>query len=119
LDIGDNTLSTSVVGIVTNFVVERPGVGYTSGDTIQVGDDCFYQPVLTENGSIISFESNGGCDQEFKTPPIVSINTKTGEGAVLYPVLQFVPQFVVDNPDLRPPLTGIGSTVIVNVVDCV
>jgi len=113
LDVGDKRLSNAVTGINTSLVISKPGIGYTSGDTIQVGD-CYYQPVLTANGSIISFTSNGSCKQQFKTRPGVSINTKTGEGAVIYPVLQFVPQFIVDNPDLN---VGIGS--IVNVVDCV
>ena len=113
IDVGDRRLSNSVVGINTGLVIERPGLGYTSGDTIQVGN-CLYQPVLTTNGSIIDFKSNGTCKQTFKTTPIVSINTKTGEGAVIYPVLQFVPQFIADNPDLN---VGIGS--VVNVVDCV
>jgi hypothetical protein len=113
LDVGDRRLSNAVTGINTSLVIERPGLGYTSGDTIQVGN-CFYQPILTANGSIIDFRSNGTCKETFKTTPIVSINTKTGEGAVIYPVLQFVPQFIVDNPDLN---VGIGS--VVNVVDCV
>jgi hypothetical protein len=113
IDVGNRRLSNSVVGINTGLVIERPGLGYTSGDTIQVGN-CSYQPVLTTNGSIIDFKSNGTCKQTFKTTPIVSINTKTGEGAVIYPVLQFVPQFIADNPDLN---VGIGS--VVNVVDCV
>jgi hypothetical protein len=113
IDVGDRRLSNSVVGINTSLVIERPGLGYTSGDTIQVGN-CLYQPVLTANGSIIDFKSNGTCKQTFKTTPVVSINTKTGEGAVIYPVLQFVPQFIADNPDLN---VGIGS--VVNVVDCV
>jgi hypothetical protein len=113
LDVGNRRLSNAVVGINTSLVIERPGLGYTSGDTIQVGN-CFYQPILTANGSIIDFKSNGTCKQTFNTTPIVSINTKTGEGAVIYPVLQFVPQFIADNPDLN---VGIGS--VVNVVDCV
>jgi hypothetical protein len=113
IDVGNRRLSNAVIGINTSFVIERPGLGYTSGDTIQVGN-CFYQPVLTANGSIIDFKSNGACKETFKTTPVVSINTKTGEGAVIYPVIQFVPQFIADNPDLN---VGIGS--IVNVVDCV
>jgi hypothetical protein len=113
LDVGESRIGTNVVGINTNLVIERPGIGYTSGDTIQVGD-CFYQPVLTEGGSIIDFKSSSSCKQTFKSPPVVSINTKTGEGAVIYPVLQFVPQFIVDNPNL-----SVGITSVINVVDCV
>lgn len=113
LDVGDKRLSNSVVGVNTSLVIVKPGLGYTSGDTIQVGD-CFYQPVLTANGSIIDFKSSGTCKQQFKTRPTVSINTRTGAGAEIYPVLQFVPQFITDNPDL-----SVGITSVVNVVDCV
>jgi hypothetical protein len=113
IDVGQGKLSSTVVGINTNFVIESPGIGYTSGDTIQVGD-CFYQPVLTVNGSIIDFQTLSDCKQQFKIIPVVSINTKTGEGAVIYPVLQFVPQFIVDNPDLN-----VGITSVVNVVQCI
>lgn len=138
LDIGQGQLSPSVVGINTNFTIQSPGIGYTFGDTVQVGET-LYQPVLTENGSIIGVElpgfpvpivggvvqapptgesgqttQSGISGETFKSVPSVLINTRTGEGAVIYPVLQFVPQFINDNPDLN---VGIGS--IVNVVDCV
>jgi hypothetical protein len=114
IDIGDGRLSPNVVGINTNFVIERPGIGYTSGDTIQVGN-CIYQVVITTNGSVIDFKSvNGDCKQFFKAPPEVTINTKTGAGAVIYPVLQFVPQFITDNPNLT-----VGITSVVNVVQCI
>jgi hypothetical protein len=47
--------------------------------------------------------------ETFKFVPTVTINTTTGEGAALYPVLQFVPQFIVDNPDLNAQNIGISS----------
>lgn len=114
IDVGEGKLSTTVVGLNTDFVIEKPGIGYTSGDTIQVGD-CFYQPVLTDNGSIIDFKTLSDCKEEFKNVPAVSINTKTGEGAVIYPVLKFVPQFIVDNPNF----TNVGVGSIISVVQCV
>ena len=138
LDVGQGQLSPSVVGINTNFTIESPGIGYTFGDTVQVGDTQ-YQPVLTENGSIIGVElpgfpapvvggevqtpptgepgqttQSGISGETFKSVPPVTINTRTGEGAVIYPILQFVPQFINDNPDLN-----VGISSIVNVVDCV
>ena len=119
IDVGDKRLSNSVVGINTDLIIEKPGIGYTSADTIQVGS-CYYKPVLTSRGSVIGWEPIGkGCTDEFQTVPTVTINTRTGEGAVIYPVLQFTPQFIVDNPDLVDNFnrSGIGS--IVNVVDCV
>jgi hypothetical protein len=106
-------ISTSVVGIVTDIVVVGPGLGYTSGDTVIIGG-CTYEPILTANGSIIGFVSPNSCKQEFSEYPDLSINTNTGEGALLYPVVQYVPQYTIDNSNL---LVGIGS--IVSVVDCV
>jgi hypothetical protein len=135
LDVGDGQLSPVVIGITTNFVIGSPGIGYTFGDTIQVGDDLF-KPVITDNGSIIDVEypsfavqptqpgqapppnqttQTGSSGQTFKSVPPVIINTRTGEGAIIYPVLQFVPQFITDTLDQN--IVGIGS--IVNVVDCV
>lgn len=106
-------ISTTPVGIVTDIAVVGPGLGYTSGDTIQIGS-CVYEPILTANGSIIGFTSPNVCKQEFSSYPDIAINTNTGEGAVLYPVVQYVPQYTTDNPNLS---VGIGS--IINVVDCV
>lgn len=119
IDIGDNRLSDSVVGINTDLIIEKPGIGYTSSDTIQVGN-CYYKPILTSRGSVIGWEPIGGaCKDGFKTVPQVTINTTTGEGAVIYPVLQFIPQFIVDNPDLTNNFINSGIGSIVNVVDCV
>lgn len=108
-------ISTVTVGIVTNVIVERPGVGYTSGDAILIGN-CMYGPILSRNGSIIGVTSANYCSTEFKSVPPVVINTNTGEGAELYPVIQYVPQYVVDNPELR---SGIGTDEIKSVVQCV
>ncbi len=106
-------VSTVSVGIVTSIVIEGPGIGYTSGDTIEVGD-CVYEPILTSNGSIIGFTSPNSCKQEFLTYPTISINTNTGQGAILYPVMEYVPQYIVDNPALK-----VGISTFAKVVDCV
>jgi len=100
-------------GGITDLVISGPGLGYTSGDTIQIGN-CFYEPVLTSNGSIIDFKSISDCQDKFSIQPVVSINTRTGEGAEIYPVLEFIPKFIVDNPDLN-----VGITSVINLVDCV
>lgn len=114
-DIRDVGVSTSPVGIVTNIVIERPGLGYTSGDIIQIGD-CTYNPVVTPNGSIIDIVSPSSCVNQFKSVPPVTINTRSGEGAVLYPVIDYVPQFVIDNPNLS---VGLTTDRIVSVIQCV
>lgn len=105
-------ISTVPVGIVTSIVIDAPGIGYTSGDLILIGS-CVYSPILTPNGSIIGITSLSYCSQQFKTVPPVTINTTTGAGAEVYPVLQYVPQYIVNNQ----PTTGIGS--ITEIVECV
>jgi hypothetical protein len=114
-NIKDIGISTTPVGIVTNIVIERPGLGYTSGDVIQIGD-CAYNPVVTTNGSIIDVLSPASCSNQFKSVPSVNINTRSGEGAVLYPVIDYVPQFIIDNPNLS---VGITTDKIINVIQCV
>ncbi len=106
-------ISTIPVGIVTDIVIENPGIGYTSGDTIQVGEDCYYTPILTDNGSIIGLQGSSGCDQQFLSYPSITINTDTGAGARAYPVIEYQPQYVLDNQDI----VGIGS--IKTIIDCV
>lgn len=105
-------ISTTPVGIITDVVVEKPGVGYTSGDTINWGG-CSYSPILTEFGNIIGVTSPNSCTNQFLDIPDLTINTNTGQGALLYPVVQYVPQYVVDNASAT-----VGLTSIVSVVDC-
>lgn len=105
-------ISTIAVGIITSIVIEGPGIGYTSGDTVIAGA-CVYEPILTSNGSIIGVTSPNSCKQEFDTYPTITINTKTGQGAVLYPVVQYIPRYIADNR------SSAGISTFVSVVDCV
>lgn len=109
-------ISTIPVGIVTSIFVDRPGIGYTSGDSILVGE-CVFSPILTPSGAIIRVTSSG-CSQEFESYPEVTINTNTGQGAVLYPVVEYLPQFIIDDELITRTRVGIGTTII-NVVQCV
>lgn len=109
-------ISTVPVGIVTSIFIDKPGIGYTSGDTISVGQ-CDYSLTLSPSGGIIKVVSSE-CPQEFDSYPQVIINTRTGEGASLYPVVNYLPQFVTDNNLIAETRVGIGTTII-NVVDCV
>lgn len=107
-------ISTTPVGIITNVVVTQPGVGYTSGDTINIGQ-CRYSPILTPNGSIIGVTSATYCTTEYTELPDSTINTNTGQGAVVRPVLQYIPQYTTDNPNLRD---GLSQTDIIIVDNC-
>jgi hypothetical protein len=108
-------ISTIPVGIVTNIVVVQPGLGYTNGDIIQIGQ-CSYNPIVTPNGSIIGVTSSSSCVSKFLSTPSVTINTKKGQGATLYPVLEYTEQYVTDNPQL---IAGISTDLIINVVQCI
>ena len=107
-------VSTTPVGIVTSITIDSPGLGYTSGDTIQIGG-CFYSPIVTPNGSIVVINDPASCQQEFKTYPTVTINTKTGQGARIYPVIQYTPQYITSNPTVGIPTDQI---VHVDLCDC-
>ena len=106
-------ISTIPVGIVTDIVIQNPGIGYTSGDIILIGDDCYYNPILTLNGSIIGIENVSPCNTQFTSTPEIQIITDTGSGANVFPVVEYRPQYIVDNQSL----VGIGS--IKTVIDCV
>lgn len=103
-------VGTNIVGIITDIAVLNPGIGYTSGDTIAVGP-CVFTPVLTPNGSIIGIQSIT-CPNNFDTLPTAIINSQTGQGADLYPVLEYQPQ-------LSTALRIINQVGILTVVDCI
>ena len=108
--IGTNVgVGTGVVGIITDTVVVNPGFGYTSGDKINFGP-CQFGVIVTETGSIIGVTSSN-CDFKFDELPVGEIDTTTGEGATVFPVLQYVPQF--------NKVTVINQVGILTVVDCV
>ena len=109
---GVSGIGTQAVGIVTNLVPQKPGIGYTSGDTGQVGQ-CTFDFLLTPAGSIVGIR-NINCKDKHAVIPPVTINTKTGLGAKLLPVVTYSPDFVSDIGE-RPS----AGTLVVNVVDCV
>ena len=109
---GVSGIGTQAVGIVTNLIPQKPGIGYTSGDTGQVGQ-CTFDFLLTPAGSIVGIR-NISCKDKHTVIPPVTINTKTGLGAQLLPVVSYSPDFVSDIGE-RPS----AGTLVVNVVDCV
>lgn len=116
------------VGIVTSIFVDTPGIGYTDGDTITIidsgdGEDTLDPifstlPVIVTpgNGSIIGVRPDPATgNREFSTTPTIIINTQTGRGASLIPVMEFKPKIDTDNSGVkRSTLVGITS-----VIDCI
>ena len=99
------------VGIVTGIFISRPGIGYSSGDT-GVIDGTPIDLIISDNGSIggvkVPIISNN-----FTSPPDITINTSTGRGASLIPILEYKSQSTKDETN-RSGLVGITS-----VIDCI
>ena len=108
-----------VVGVVTGVYVERPGIGYTDGDTIIIsppsGDGIPVTPVVTPgNGSVIDVLFPYIPD-EFDSIPDITINTRNGRGAKLIPIMEYKPRERTDTSGVkRSGLVGITS-----VIDCI
>ena len=109
-DIG---ISTIPVGIVTDIVIQNPGIGYTDGDYIQIGDDCYYEPILTANGSIIGIKDISPCNIQFTTTPEIQIITDTGSGANAFPVAEY--QTTISSLITKMLVSEVSRTII----DCV
>lgn len=105
-------IGTNVVGIITDVVSQNPGFGYTSGDTVTFGDQCTYNVIVTETGSIIGVQSGTSCKYQYTSNPGEGvINTTTGQAASLYPVLQYIPQF--------KKITVVNQFGVISVIDCI
>ena len=109
---GVSGIGSQPVGIVTNLIPVKPGLGYTPGDSGRVGQ-CTFDFLLTPAGSIVGVQ-NINCQDKHAIIPDVIINTKTGLNADLKPVISYSPDFVSDIGER--PSTGM---LVVNVVDCV
>ena len=107
-------IGTSIVGIVTNFYVYTTGIGYTDGDTVGIGTTTV--PIrTTPNGSIVEIDSAPVSGMGFSKRPRLTINSTTGFGAELIPVMKYNVQRTGDftPADGVVPLVGITS-----VIDC-
>ncbi len=118
-------IGSEPVGIVTSIVPERPGIGYTSGDSGLVGN-CSFDLVTTPAGSIVGVK-NIRCSDKHKTIPEVIINTNTGRGAELIPVISYAPDFVQDIGEKPNQYDENGNRIygpdgralVIDVIDCV
>jgi len=139
-------IAKNPVGIITGIYIEKPGIGYTPGDSIIIplppgsggggGDGVtpgdppggggggggtnppgiIINPTPTPgNGSIIVTPLPTILpDPEYDFIPEPIINTKTGRGAKLIPILSYKDTNIVDKTPDRSGLVGITS-----VIDCI
>ena len=100
-------IGSTVVGVVTSIYIPNPGIGYTPGDTISIGTTTV-KPLITPNGSIVQVNVPKNYNQTFENAPPITINTSTGVGAKLIPVMKFTPQGATANQNQ-----------VISVVDCI
>ena len=103
-------IGTDIVGIITDLYVNQPGIGYTSGDTIGIGNTNF-PIVITPGGGIVEVVIPDEYNQQFTSIPNYSINTKTGVGAEFIPIMSYNLQYLVDAAP--KPLIGIQSVIVI------
>jgi len=106
-----------VSGCIVDLHVLSPGIGYTSGDTITDGKNT-YIPIVSPNGSIVKAQKINDPICGFTERPIITINTNTGVGAEVIPVMKYT------LPETETGNTGnlqsvIDQKQVINVVDCV
>jgi hypothetical protein len=82
-------LVDTVIPEIDKIEIITGGIGYTDNDTVETTNGCKYSIKTGGNGSIISVESSNSCGPTGTTLPDVDINTDTGVGAILIPVLKF------------------------------
>ena len=104
-------IGSTVVGVVTSIYIPNPGLGYTPGDTISIGTTTV-KPLITPNGSIVQVNVPKNYNQTFENAPPITINTSTGVGANLIPVMKFTPQGATANQN-------VNQSQVINVVDCI
>ena len=113
-------IGTSVVGTVKDVYITTPGVRYDPEDTLSfegVDDGTFIPIVTTPSGSIAIVNFPENVNTEFTTTPTIIVNSKTGVGANIIPIMTFKGQFNTDTgaEERRArPLIGIDQ-----VIDCI
>ena len=118
-------VGTNVVGVVKDVYIVTPGIKYDPEDTISFitedasgNIDSTNIPITTSPSgciAIVNFPTN--VKTEFTTIPTFAVNTKTGVGANIIPIMSFKPLFVNDTgaeERRTKPLIGIPS-----VIDCI
>jgi hypothetical protein len=109
-------IGTHVVGCVENIVVRTPGYGYTVGDSITDGKNQYVPIVSSGSGAIVGVKKSNSSVCGFTSPPVLVINTSTGVGAELIPVMKYYPSYNLS--DSVPSTRTVGIS-ITTVVDCV
>ena len=98
----------SMTGQIDSVIVAETGFGYNSTDTIEAGN-ADLEPVIL-GGRVIGVKVNNK-GNGFTNIPDIRINSKTGRGARLRPIMKFV--------SLSEVSETLDPTQIISVVDCI
>lgn len=101
--------SANPIVILDYFVPISGGFNYSDGDKVII-DDTIYEAIV-DNGIIVGSRYVSG-KNEFSSPPSVSINSLTGEGAALFPVYKLKRTY-----EKQPLVINVNG--ILEVINCV
>jgi hypothetical protein len=103
---------------IKELIVTKPGIGYTTGDTITDGVNTYYPVISPVNGVIISIKPLKAPICGFSSTPNITINSTTGIGAEILPIMTLETSLSNIDGMVKGTQIAIGTSVI-NVVDCV
>ena len=98
----------SMTGQIDSVVVTMPGFGYDSTDTLVAGN-ADLEPIVL-GGRLVGVKVNNK-GSGFANIPDIRINSQTGRGATLKPIMKFVPVSEVSET--------LDPTQVISVVDCI
>lgn len=108
------------VGCLTKFEIIGTGIGYTINDTVTINPDVPNLEAsikLTPQGQIVAIDiSNIPCD--LNQIPEITINSNTGSGAKIRPILSFTRVNKVEQFDSQS-ARNFKSENLIRVIDCV
>ena len=112
----EEVLTREYVTCLDEIQIINTGIGYSPTDTVSISPDLEGLQVkvqITEAGQIVAMEVlNSGCG--FAEIPEITINSDTGAGLEVRPVMRFVErqQYLEEQPDFVP-------SRLIKVIDCV
>jgi hypothetical protein len=112
----EEVLTKEYVTCLDEIQIINTGIGYSPTDTVSISPDLEGLQVkvqITEAGQIVAMEVlNSGCG--FAEIPEITINSDTGAGLEVRPVMRFVErqQYLEEQPDFVP-------SRLIKVIDCV
>lgn len=110
----NNGITTTPTACITELTVVRPGIGYNIQDTATDGVNTYDLIISPENGAIFGVKPLKQKICGFPDVPNISINTNTGIGAEILPVLELNP-----NPSSGIDNISQDTTTSIKIVDCI